>query len=190
MSMRGQWSALAVTHRVIASIVRPGAFCIDATAGNGGDAAFLCSLAGPTGHVLALDIQPEAVANTQRLLEEQGYSQMSRVLLKSHAEIDSLAPSESVDCIVFNFGWLPGGDHSIFTRKETSLEAVGRSLGLLKSGGLLSLCLYYGRNNGYEERDALLDWAARLDPAKYNALCCTFPNRENDPPFPIFVVKE
>ena len=73
---------------------------------------------------------------------------------------------------------------------ETSVAAADKSLALLKRGGLLSLCLYYGRNNGYAERDALLHWAAGLDSTHYNVMRCDFLNRVNDPPFPVFIVKE
>ena len=69
--MSRDWNALGVTHRFLAAHVKPGSFAIDATAGNGGDTAFLCRLVGKTGRVLAMDIQPKAVENTRaRLLAE------------------------------------------------------------------------------------------------------------------------
>ena len=40
---------------------------------------------------------------------------------------------------MFNFGYLPGGDHSVATRPETSLRAVSEAMGLLKEGGVISL---------------------------------------------------
>ncbi len=190
MTMRGDWSALGVSHKVIASMVGAGAFCIDATAGNGHDTVFLAELVGERGRVLAMDIQESAVLSTRANIDEHGFSERASVVLKSHEFIDELAKPETADCIVFNFGWLPGGDHSVFTLPETSLAAVEKSLALLKHGGLLSLCLYYGRNNGYGERDALLDWAAGLESSAYNVVCCDFLNRKNDPPFPLFIVKE
>ena len=38
----------------------------------------------------------------------------------------------SVSCVVFNFGYLPGGAHDLATKAQTSLEAVEQSLELLK----------------------------------------------------------
>ena len=52
--------------------VGPGAFCIDATAGKGRDTALLCRLAGESGHVLAFDIQPDAISQTKALLAAEG----------------------------------------------------------------------------------------------------------------------
>ena len=54
----------------------------------------------------------------------------------------------------------------------------------------MSLCVYYGRNNGYDERDAILDFVSTLDYHKYTVIHLSFKNRINDPPFPIFIVKE
>ncbi len=186
----GNWNALAVTHRFLQKYVPKGGFAIDATAGNGGDTLLLCQLVGENGHVLALDVQPQAVENTQKRLAEAGVAHLANVLCDSHANLFHHVRPESADCVVFNFGWLPGGDHEVFTRKETSIPAIQQALDCLKPGGILSLCLYYGRNNGYEERDAVLDYVKGLDHRRYTALVVYFANRVNDPPIPIFVIKE
>ncbi len=188
--MLSEWSAIDIVHKMLKSRVNPGDFCIDATAGNGHDTVFLCELVGNSGRVLAMDIQQSAVDSTQKNLSEHGLSSVAEVLCKSHCEIDEIAEPESADCVVFNFGWLPGGDHNVFTRAETSVPAIEKSLKILKPGGLLSLCLYYGRNNGYSERDAITEYLSGLDSRYYAVMKCDFLNRKNDPPFPIFVVKE
>lgn len=51
---------------------------------------------------------------------------------------------------------LPGGDPHIFTHADSSIEAVNAGLRLLKPGGVMALAIYYGGENGYGERDALL----------------------------------
>ena len=56
---------------------------IDATMGNGNDTLFLCELAGEAGHVLAFDIQEEAVRATSDLLKSQGYENI--LLFSVHA---------------------------------------------------------------------------------------------------------
>ncbi len=186
----GNWNALAVTHRFLQKYVPQGGFAIDATAGNGGDTELLCRLVGEHGRVLALDVQEQAVENTQKRLAEAGFSAMSRVIRASHADLSQFVQPESADCVVFNFGWLPGGDHDVFTRKETSLPAIAQGLECLKQGGIMSLCLYYGRNNGYEERDAILNYVRSLDHRRYTVLVVDFANRINDPPIPVFIIKE
>ncbi len=186
----GNWNALAVTHRFLQKYVPQGGFAVDATAGNGGDTLLLCQLVGETGHVFAMDVQLQAVENTRKRLDEAGFTAAAQVVQASHADLLRYVQPESADCVVFNFGWLPGGDHEVFTRKETSIPAIEQGLTCLKPGGIMSLCLYYGRNNGYEERDAILEYARALDHHCYTVLVVDFANRVNDPPIPVFIIKE
>ena len=188
--MFSDWSALDIVHKMLRLHIKPGDFCIDATAGNGHDTVFLCELVGESGKVVAMDIQPDAVLSTKQNLLEHDFSDRAEVFCMSHSDMDTVAEPESADAIVFNFGWLPGGNHDIFTRAETSVPAIQKSLDILKPGGLLALCLYYGRNNGYSERDAIFSFLSELDSRHYAVMKCDFLNRKNDPPFPIFIVKE
>lgn len=188
--MFSEYSALGIVHKILKMHIKPGDFCIDATCGNGHDSVYLCELCGKSGKLISIDIQEDAVTATKKALAENGFENMCDVVCSSHSKIDKFAKPNSVDCIVFNFGWLPGGNHEIFTRAESSIPAIEKSLDILKPGGLLSLCVYYGRNNGYSERDAILDFVKNLDVAKYNVIKCDFMNRANDPPFPIFIVKD
>ncbi len=183
-------NSLGLTHAFLASRVKPGSFCIDATAGNGHDTAFLCSLVGPTGRVLALDIQPQAVENTNARLAQSGYQEIGRALLASHADLEQYAAPGSVDAICFNFGWLPGGDKSIFTQPASSLPAIDAALRLLRPGGALSLCIYYGGRSGYGERDAILAHLQTVDPKAYTVIVNRFVNRTGDVPIPVFILKE
>ena len=96
----------------------------------------------------------------------------------------------SVSCIVFNFGYLPGGDHALATRADSSLQALTSSLSLLKKGGILMLCIYSGGDSGFQERDALLTWLKELDPRKYLVIKTDYYNRPNNPPIPVLVVKQ
>lgn len=182
-----QLNTLAMVHDFLRRNVASGAVCIDATAGKGRDTALLCRLAGPTGRVLAFDIQPEAVARTKELLIREGLA--AQVILDSHAHMEQYALAESVDCIVFNFGRLPGGDPHVFTQAVSSIQAINAGLRLLKPGGVMALALYYGKENGYGERDAVLAHLQTLDDRCYSVLCCQWSNRRSDPPMPIFIWK-
>ena len=130
----------------------------------------------------------DATARARELLAKEHLS--AEVYLDSHANMAHYAEPETVDCIVFNFGRLPGGDPTKFTTAETSLPAVDAGLKLLKKGGLMALALYYGKENGYEERDAILAHLRELDDRTYTVLGCEWMNRKNDPPLPIFIWKE
>lgn len=181
-------NTLDVVHHFLRRQVKPGAFCIDATAGKGRDTALLCRLAGPEGRVLAFDVQEEAVAQTRALLDAEGLT--AEVVLDSHANMARYAAPESVDCIVFNFGRLPGGDPKIFTTAASSLPAIDAGLNLLRSGGVMALALYYGKENGYDEKNAILAHLKSLNDRLFTVLACDWLNRKHDPPLPIFIWKE
>lgn len=175
--------------RFIEEQVKEGDICIDATMGNGNDTLLLSRLAGPDGQVLAFDIQEQALqAARQKLLRENAPANYT-LFLESHTHMADHVKPDSVSCIVFNFGYLPGGDHSLATRSETSIQALEQSLTLLKKGGLLSLCIYSGGDSGFEERDALLTWLKKLDSHNYLVIRSDYYNRPNNPPIPVLVIR-
>ena len=122
-----QWCAAFIRQQV-----QEGDFCIDATMGNGNDTLLLSQLCGESGKVLAFDIQEQALTATQKKLTAGHAPENYRLLLESHANMAEYATPDSVSCIVFNFGYLPGGDHSLATRGETSIQALTQALTLLK----------------------------------------------------------
>ena len=183
-----QLNTLGLVHEFLRQNVHPGAVCIDATAGKGRDTALLCRLAGEGGRVLAFDIQEEAVASTRALLAREGLR--AEVYLDSHVHMGNYVSPETVDCIVFNLGRLPGGDPKIFTQAATSVEAIGIGLELLRPGGVIAVALYYGGENGYGARDAVLASMETLDQRRFTVLSCRWANRRGDPPLPVFIWKE
>ena len=187
--MPSQFGAVHLAHEFLAAHVKSGDLCIDCTAGRGNDTAFLCSLVGIDGKVLAFDIQPDAVDSTKALLRERGYAGIGEVYLDSHANVDKYAEAGTVKAAVFNFGWLPGGDHTINTKADSSIEALKKCLELLTPDGIISLSIYYGRDTGTEERDAILDFLRSLPLREYTVIVSEFANRPNDPPISVRIYK-
>ena len=183
-----QLNTLGVVHEFLKQNVREGAFCIDATAGKGRDTALLCRLAGETGRVLAFDIQQDAVDQTRQLLAAEGLK--AEVFLDSHANMEQYAEAGTVDAIVFNFGRLPGGDPKIFTVAESSVKAIETGLRLLKVGGIMAIALYYGKENGYDEKHAIEQYLKTVDDKHFTVLSCEWTNRKGEPPLPILIWKE
>lgn len=181
-------NTVCLAHDFLRRMIGPGALCIDATAGRGRDTEFLCELVGQNGRVIAFDIQQDAVGQTQRRLDERGICQ-ARVILDSHVNMERYAEPESVDAVVFNFGRLPGGDPNLFTKASSSVPALEAALRLLKPGGVMSLSIYYGGPNGYDERDAILHFLKGLDNKGATVLAGNWLNRPNEPPIPVFVWK-
>ena len=91
--------------------------------------------------------------------------------------------------ICFNFGYLPGGDHHLATKTNTTIQAVEAGLGMLKTGGIMSICIYSGGDSGFEERDGVLEYLSQLDDRKYFIARQDFPNKKNNPPMPVFIIK-
>lgn len=178
------WTAHFIQHQV-----RPGDLTIDATMGNGHDTLLLSNLCGPDGSVLAFDIQPQALAITKERLQSANAPKNYTLIQDSHANLTTYASPNTVSCIVFNLGYLPGGDHSLSTSPKTTLPALEQSLTLLKTGGLLSLCIYSGGDSGFEERDCVLSWLKNLDSRKYLVIKSDYYNRPNNPPIPVLVIK-
>ena len=176
-------------HHFIREHVKEGDLCIDATAGNGNDTKLLCELVGNAGKVIAFDVQKMAVEHTKQRLVEAGLGKRAEVHLDSHENMEQYADKESVACIIFNFGYLPGGDHTFSTKKESSISAIRSGLSLLKKGGIMSLCIYSGGDSGFEERDAILEELKQMDGKKYLVIVSAYYNRPNNPPIPVLIIK-
>lgn len=174
-------------HRVLTGLIPEGGFCIDGTAGTGQDTLYLSRSVGEKGKVLAFDIQQAALDMTRQRLEQAQCLDNTTLLLDSHVHMDQYAQKGTVDAILFNFGYLPGGDHNLATRPDTSLEAVQKGLELLKTGGIMSLCVYSGGDTGFAERDVLLEYAAELNPKEFLVIRNDFFNRPNNPPIILLI---
>ncbi len=188
MKTKHNYQITGFCHRFLSDYIEEGSCCIDATCGNGNDTEFLCRKAGKTGKVYAFDIQAQAVQRTAERLKNAGYGERAVLYCAGHEHMGEYV-REKADVIMFNFGYLPGGNHSVATRAETSVRAVREAMGLLKKGGVISLCIYSGGDTGYEERDALMACLRELDPRSWLVIVCSYYNRKNDPPQPVFVIR-
>ncbi|MDO4977244.1 MAG: class I SAM-dependent methyltransferase [Eubacteriales bacterium] len=163
--------------------------CIDATAGTGQDTLFLCKLTGEDGEILAMDIQEEALVQASRRIQEAGYEKKVHFVLDGHQNMDQYMNGKEVDLIMFNLGYLPGGDHSKATIFSTTKEAVEKGLELLREGGLMTIMIYSGGDSGFAERDAMLPFLKELDHKKYTVILEPFYNKPNTPPLPVYILK-
>lgn len=171
-------------------ILQPGDWALDATLGKGRDLLFLCELVGQDGKVFGFDIQEQALVYTEKLLQERGWNNRAELIQASHANLLQYLPRESVKAIMFNLGYLPGGDRSIVTRPESTLTALRQSLEILAPGGMITLVVYYGHPGGLEEKKAVESFVAQLNPHLYSVVKIDFFNRRNNPPILIAVEKK
>lgn len=176
-------------HHFLEDHVQLGDICIDATMGNGNDTALLSKLVGEQGKVIAFDIQQMALDNTAKKLSEEECPANCQLVLESHEKMGDYAKEDTVSCITFNLGYLPGGDHNKATKGERSIKAIETGLSLLKKKGLMTVCIYSGGDSGFEEKEEVLAYLKALDSKKYLVIISEYANRPNNPPIPVLVVK-
>ena len=183
-------SAVQLCHAFLTARLAPGGLYVDATCGNGHDTQFLCALAGPAGHVLGLDIQQQAVDNTNARLAAAGYGAVGRAVLHDHARLAELVQPGTADCVLFNFGWLPGAEHDVHSTADGSVPALRAALEALRPGGVLAAVLYSGKVIGDAEKQAALAFFKALPLTQYTVLVCEFANWAQTAPLPCFVIKK
>lgn len=161
---------------------------VDATLGNGHDAAFLLSCAPSGSLVLGVDIQPQAVRAASARLEVARQARPDcrvQIFCRAHQDLPQiwagLPPEERQRPLlggIFNLGWLPGGDKSCLTRADTTLAALDFLLERLMPQGCLSVHCYTGNDGGPEEERAVLRRAAALPPRRWRVVHCRDANRD------------
>ncbi len=83
-----------MSHLILKRFISFGDYALDATCGNGHDTQFLAELVGEEGQVLAVDIQEEAVANTQSLLKNKNLLGRVRIIRGDHKNVKNLIEEE------------------------------------------------------------------------------------------------
>ncbi len=174
------------TEYYINCYISPGDVVIDATAGNGNDTLKLCNAVGKNGKVYAFDIQKSALNSTKKLLDDNGLNAL--LIHDSHSNLDFYI-KEKVKGVIFNLGYLPGGDHTIQTKGITTTEAIEKSLNILDDDGFICITVYYGKNSGTEEKDILMEYLKHINHKKYTVLVHDFYNRPNNPPLTVVITK-
>lgn len=171
--------------------LREGDFAIDATVGNGHDTLFLARAVGANGGVFGFDVQSRALEAASARLKEAGLLERVTLMLESHAEMArALVGRERhrVRAVMFNLGYLPGGDKTLTTQTGVTLRALETALGFLENGGILTAVLYPGHPEGGREAEAVSAWAKALTPP-INVTLCRRWNRGDTAPYLIVVEK-
>jgi hypothetical protein len=83
--------------------------------------------------------------------------------------------------MMFNLGYLPGGDHQLVTRAERTVLALQNACELLADGGVLSVLAYRGHPGGREEAQAVRDWCGGQPAESWRILACPVEDEKNGP---------
>ena len=171
-------------HTILTNHLQEGDQAIDATAGNGYDTLFLAEQVGPSGKVIAIDIQDCAIRSTQLKLDSAGLIDRVRLVTDDHATaLKNLIASNvgKIAAITFNLGYLPGSNKSIQTHVESTEEALAASIQLLSSGGCLCVTAYRGHSGGTAEAEAIGSFM-RKSQTEGHSVNCYEPESRNSPP--------
>ncbi len=149
---------LEQAHLYWKHLLNPSDIAIDATCGNGKDTLYLAKLL-PQGHVYTIDIQTAA-------LEKARASVISTNITFLH-QCHTQLPSKPVKLVVYNLGYLPGGNKLITTMASTTIRSIEKAATLLVPGGALSVTCYPGHTEGALELAALFHWIEKIDHKKW-----------------------
>lgn len=183
---------LPFAHQLLEKCVHTGDLAIDATMGNGHDTVYLANLVGENGKVYSFDIQREAFLSTEKKLKDKQLQDRVILSLCGHEKLESVIPADYIGKVtgaIFNLGYLPGGDKSIVTTAETTIQAIEQLLTLMAPEGIIVLVIYHGHPEGAIERDQLLSYVHSIDQKRAHVLQYRFLNGINHPPFIIAIEK-
>lgn len=162
-----------LSHNIISSYLKNKNVAIDATLGNGHDTDFLSLI---FNKVYAFDIQEEACLKYKEKNKEN-----VEVICDSHHKFNDYI-KENVDCIMYNLGFLPGASKEITTKYNTSLESIKLGLDLLNPGGIMTICIYSGHDEGKREKTCILDFLKQISKKQYGVMIHEFLNRSETAP--------
>lgn len=174
-------SHLDLAHQHWQKLVKAGDLVIDATCGNGHDTVFLAQL---DAKVIAMDIQPEALEKTKIYLNEillETQKNNVQLIHGCHSSFPAWIEAESVKLIVYNLGYLPGGNKEATTKTATTLASLSEAQRLLLPGGVFSITCYPGHPEGALEEEALLSLASTLSPKEWSCCHHRWVNRRSSP---------
>jgi len=191
--------ALTFAHHLVEQAIKPGEWAIDATAGNGKDTEWLARLVGSEGLVYAFDVQEKALERTRERLQDKGLLSRTKLILQGHEhlkkhvlpEMGSRIEKEGgAGAVMFNLGFLPGSDHRVITKPETTIEAISQAMELLKRGGVITMVIYTGHSGGVEEKEMIYEHLAELEAENLVVLSYRFMNQGDNPPELVAIEKK
>ena len=135
-----------------------------------------------------VSFDPEAIASTRAHLAQKGFT--AELHRDSHANLLQYVTPGTADAVMFNFGWLPGADHAVFSTAHSSIPALQAALQAVRPGGIVSAILYSGAVIGSDEKQAVLRFLRALPLKSFTVLVCDFANWAETAPLPCLILKK
>lgn len=148
-------NAVTMAHQLIRPLIPQAQVIVDMTCGNGHDTVFLAETMSDDAVLYAFDIQEAAIRATKERVHKAGL-QERHIIYEQGSHDELLANVQaSPDIIVFNLGYLPSGDHSIYTKREITVKAVKICLNKIAENGIIMIAAYPGTPAGADEAAAV-----------------------------------
>ncbi len=173
---------LDLHKQFILTHLKEGDVAVDFTMGNGYDTEFLARTVGESGHVYAFDIQRAAVDSTAKRLEEVNCPKNYTLICDSHHNVKRYVEGP-IKAGMFNLGWLPGGDKTITTMRETTIPAIEAAIDLLGDDAILNIAVYPGHPEGDAEGRMIEELLSGISRFKVCATKVKIVNSESSPYF-------
>lgn len=180
-------NAVSYVHMLLRQHLRPGDAAVDATAGNGLDAACIAECIGPDGVLYCFDVQQIALDVTTARLQDvpvQAYT-----VLAGHERMREHVPAAlhgRLRAVTFNLGYLPGGDKERTTMADTTRAALEAARDLLADDGIITI-VCYRHQEGERELVVLRSVLPTWPQDRYTVTETSFMNQRGTPPI-VFVV--
>lgn len=178
-------NAVQFQHLLWDRIMKQAKIVVDATCGNGHDLLYLVERAKPNCHVYGIDIQERAIQASQSLLEQKKIDSNITITFLHNSHDKAFAEDiqeNSIDLIIFNLGYLPGGNHTIVTKPYNTMQALQLAMPKLVKDGVITIVAYPGTLEGYEEMKQLEYYLSSLNQKLYNVCHWKPINQVNNPP--------
>lgn len=171
-----------LSHSIIENNLEKRVVAIDATLGNGYDTDFLCER---FEKVYSFDVQEEACLNYKLKNRENVF-----VINDSHHKFREYVQEDKVNCIMYNLGFLPGGNKEITTLAKTTMKSIEEGLELLDSNGIMTIAVYRGHAEGKNEEHFIMEYVRNLPKNIYGVMLHEYLNRAKTAPLLIVIEKK
>lgn len=175
------------SHQLVRKRVNDGDFVVDATLGRGNDTLFLANLVGKNGKVYSFDIQKEAIEYSYNILESNNLNDRVDIINDNHEKMANII-DKPIKAIMFNLGYLPGGDKEIITKASTTIGAIKGGINLLENDGIITIVVYVKHDDGFES-NKLNDFLKTLPQKEYSVIKYQFINQINFPAYLLAIEK-
>ena len=165
---------------------------VDATCGNGHDLLYLSKRAQKACHLYGIDIQMKAIKTSKELLQSNDIApEVSLTFIHDSHDlaVAHQLKDEVIALMIFNLGYLPGGDHQVVTKPHQTIDAINEGLHKLSKSGVITIVAYPGTTEGFEEMQSLKSYLSDLDQKIYN-VCHWHPMNQIHNPPELFILQK